>query len=640
MIVSPIPLPRFLHIEENSQDADAVSGLIRKEWPDCEITLIRSEAELNEVIASRRFDLVLSNFSMPGFDGLAALSTVRQHAPDTPFLFLSGTVGEDKAVEALKRGATDYIVKDRMNRLVPALHRALSEVRQTSLRRRAEARLREQARWLDEARDAICVTDLNGHLTYWNQSAAQLFGWGDKASSGRRLEEMLGLFNQGILNEAITQVGARGAWAGELQLTPPTGNVLTVESRWTMVRDSSGKPDSILLISTDVTERRQLETQLRRAQRLDSLGMLAGGIAHDLNNLLVPIQIAVDLLREDSKSPEVARLADMVTHSVERGGALIRQILAFARGAEGDKNPLQAGLIIKDVARLLSETLPRSIEMKIRVAPELWLVRADATQLSQVLMNLCVNARDAMPAGGQLLIQAANVDVDAASAARKPGTQPGPYIVVTVEDTGTGMPPEIVDRIFDPFFTTKALGKGTGLGLSMVLGIVKNHGGFISVVSEPGRGTAFQLYFPAVFDAVPAPSETRRKPPRPGHGETLLVIDDEKDIGSLMRSYLGYYGYQAIVARGGQEALDLYRRHRTDIRAIISDMMMPGMQGSELVGALREINPEAKIILMSGMVGQDGQDKIAALGCAGFLQKPMKGEEVARAVEAVLAGAN
>jgi CheY-like chemotaxis protein len=199
------------------------------------------------------------------------------------------------------------------------------------------------------------------------------------------------------------------------------------------------------------------------------------------------------------------------------------------------------------------------------------------------------------------------------------------------------MPPEIVERIFDPFFTTKAIGKGTGLGLSMVLGIVKNHGGFISVVSEPGRGTAFQLHFPAVFDTATPEPAAPKPPPKPGHGEMLLVIDDEKDIGSLMRSYLGYYGYRALVATGGQDGVDLYRRHQAEVRAVITDMMMPGLQTTELVAALRQINPFVRIILMSGMVGPDGPEKIAALKCAGFMQKPMKGEEVARAVEAVLA---
>ncbi|HVU17191.1 MAG TPA: response regulator [Candidatus Didemnitutus sp.] len=636
MTANPIIAPRILHIEDNMRDAELVAAMIKGHWPDCDLRVIASERELRSEIASRQFDLILSDFSMPGFDGLSALALVRDNWPDTPFLFLSGTIGEDKAVEALKHGATDYIVKDRMNRLVPAVQRALAEVRQAALRRKAEARLRDQARWLDEARDAICVTDLNGRLTYWNRSAGQLFGWNDRFSEGRRLEEMLGLFNQGILGEAVTAVGLNGSWTGELQLTGRDGQVVTIESRWTMVRDASGRPESVLLISSDVTERRQLETQLRRAQRLDSLGMLAGGIAHDLNNLLVPIQIATDLLREDSKSPEVERLASMVTHSVERGGALIRQVLAFARGAEGDKQALQVALAIKDVARLLEETLPRSIELTTRVAPELWLVRADATQLSQVLMNLGVNARDAMPSGGQLLMQATNVEVDVASAAGRAGTPPGSYVQITVEDTGTGMPPEILDRIFDPFFTTKAIGKGTGLGLSMVRGIVKNHGGSIVVSSEPGRGTAFQLFLPAVFEASPAPVSAPPAPPKPGHGETLLVIDDERDIGMLLHNYLKHFGYKPIVAVSGEEGVALFRAHQAEIRAVITDMMMPGMQAPELVGALRAIDPQVRIVLMSGMVGPDGQERIAALKCEGFLQKPMKGEEIAHAIESVL----
>ncbi|MDB6114529.1 MAG: hypothetical protein JWQ62_1474 [Lacunisphaera sp.] len=633
----PIPSSlRFLHLEDNLTDASLVHAQLTGEWPGCAIKRVDNRADFLAALERESFDLILSDFSMVDFTGMEALILLRQQDSAIPFLFLSGTIGEENAVEALKRGATDYVVKDRMGRLIPAIRQALVNVREHALRRQAEIQLGNQARWLDEARDAICVTDLSGRLTYLNHSATLLHGRSSAEARDRSLAELFGLFSQALLPVALEQVHRTGTWTGEIQVVTPDGALRQLESRWTLVRDPAGRPHSVLLINTDVTERRQLETDLRRSQRIESLGMLAGGIAHDLNNMLSPITMGLGLLRTKTADPELLRLVNVMAGSAEKGATLIRQVLAFARGAEGEKLALQVRPVIRDVVDFLAETLPRSIEIKEEAPPGLWLIHGDATQLHQVLMNLGVNARDAMPTGGLLSFQAENTTVDAATAAAHPGAQSGPHVVMTVEDTGTGIPPELVDRIFDPFFTTKALGKGTGLGLSMALGIVKAHGGFLTVHSEPGHGTAFRLFFPAAQESL-APATPAPAPAAPrGHGETILVIDDEEMVREMVRAFLEHYGYRVRLAADGASGVELFRQHQAEIQVVMTDMMMPGLQIGDLLPALRAIDSTVKVVLMSGLIGPENRDKIAALGCAGFLQKPMTGEELVQAVQQAL----
>ncbi len=429
-----------------------------------------------------------------------------------PFLFLSGTIGEDNAVEALKRGAVDYVIKDRMGRLVPAVRRALDEVAQQRSRQQAEQQLRDQAELLDKAHDAIYVRDLADRVLYWNGSAERLYGYSAREVEDRRASE-LGLLprNAETLAEARRVLLERGEWTGEYRAISRSRVEFDIMARRTLLRDPAGAPRAILCIDTDITEQKKMETQFLRAQRLESIGMLAGGIAHDLNNVLAPILMAVGLLQQKCEDPEIKPLLAVLETSAQHGAGLIRQVLAFARGVEGERAALQPQLIIRDVTQLLAETLPRSVALDSQVPRDLWLVNSSSTQLSQVVMNLCVNARDAMPQGGAITVRAQNVMVDEELAAANPGAQPGPHVLISVADTGTGIPPEVRERIFDPFFTTKIIGKGTGLGLSTVLGIVKSHGGFLQLQSEVGRGTESTSIFPR-----PPARRRRGRPERRG----------------------------------------------------------------------------------------------------------------------------
>lgn len=630
-----LPSLRLLHLEDNSADAELISMQIAEEWPDCKIRLVASREDFLAAIENEEYDLILSDFSLPAFNGLEALDLVRKTGSTTPFLFLSGTIGEDNAVEALQHGAVDYLIKDRPARLIPAIRGALQQRREHQLRRRAEQHLREQAEVLDKARDAICVTDIEGRVTYWNQSANVLFGWSGEEGRGQQLQQLFGLFNQALIPDALREVQAQGAWTKELQVAAPDGAIRHIVSRWTLVRDAENRPKSILLINTDVTEEKKLEAQLLRSQRLEGIGTLAGGIAHDLNNVLTPIIIAVNMLRENIADAESRHLLDVVEKSAQHGAGLVRQVLAFARGADGERAEIQPKLVIQDVITLLRETLPRAISLEMDVPGELRHVVADATQLSQVLMNLCVNARDAMVGGGQLRIAARNISVSDALAQSNPGAHPGPHVLLTVADSGSGIPRELIDRIFDPFFTTKVAGKGTGLGLSTVMGIVKAHGGFLQVQSEMGRGTEFSLFFPSVAGTVEtAVVEAKAELPR-GHGETVLVIDDEPAVREVVRSLLKIYGYAPLVAEDGASGIALFRERQPDVSVVVTDMMMPGIQGPEVIRELRAINPDVRVVAMSGVISERGEISEDP-GRLVFLAKPMTGAELLGAVQRVI----
>ena len=635
---APVATLHFLHLEDNIPDSELIRETILQEWPHCRIDRVQTRDEFLAALRRNSLDLILSDFTLPGFSGLSALSLAGELSPETPFIFLSGTIGEDAAVEALKHGATDYVIKDRMSRLIPVIHRALKAVHDSSIRKQAERKLREQAELLDKARDAICVTDIEGRITYLNRSAERLFTWTWPNVQGQLLSQLLLKLGCTPQAEAASlALKTTDSWTGELRLPGKDGDQLVVESRWTLVHDAEGRVESILIINTDITEQDKLEKQFLRAQRLESIGTLAGGIAHDLNNALTPILFALDMLRHEITDQRLTHLLNIMDTSAHHGASLIRQVLTFARGADGERMPVQPSLIVRDIVDLISETLPRSIAINSDDVTDLHLVNGNATQLSQVIMNLCVNARDAMPEGGKLTISAQNVVLDETTTRANPGAKPGPYVLIAIADTGCGIPPDIIDRIFDPFFTTKKPGKGTGLGLATVLGIIKAHDGFLQVKSEVGQGTEFRIYLPAIFETdtaahtTPAATVLMR-----GQGETVLVIDDETSVCEIVAATLEAYGYRTILAADGPTGIALYRKHAGEIKAVITDMMMPNMQGTQVITALRAIRPDLPIIAMSGLLESQKLGLIAEPGRMDLLQKPMRGEELLRVLHELL----
>ncbi|MFB2897757.1 PAS domain S-box protein [Aerosakkonemataceae cyanobacterium BLCC-F50] len=500
-------------------------------------------------------------------------------------------------------------------------------------RRQSEQKIGEQAALLDIATDAIFVKDINSKILFWNQGAQRLYGWTAAEAIGKNTHDFL--YKNPINRQQIQQtLLAKGEWQGELRQVTKTGKEIIVESRWTLVYDEAGNPKSILVVNTDITEKKQLEAQFLRAQRMESLGTLASGIAHDLNNILAPILMAVQLLELQLKDERSMRLLPILKNNAKRGAELVKQVLSFGRGIEGDRTIVQIRHLIAEIRHIAKETFPKSIELSIDLSAELSTVLGDATQLHQVLMNLCVNARDAMPNGGTLTICAENIWIDEHYAKLNIDAQVGSYIVLTIADTGMGIPGEIIDRIFEPFFTTKELGKGTGLGLSTVMGIIKSHGGFINVYSELGKGTEFKVYLPAL-----AAQENQQIEPSQiakGSGELILVVDDEFAIRNITKTLLETHGYKVISASDGQQAIATYKQIKEKISLVLLDMMMPNMDGSCTINELQKINPNLEIIAMSGLTINAGNAEAASQQVKGFLSKPFTTEELLVTIQTVL----
>ena len=504
-------------------------------------------------------------------------------------------------------------------------------------RQQVDARLREQAALLDKAQDAIIVRTLDHHIAYWNKSAERLYGWTAHEAVGSSIASLLYKEPDAFLH-ATDQVITKGEWVGELHQIDKQGRTLIVECRWNLVRDDDGTPRSILAINTDISEKKNLEHQFLRAQRMESIGTLAGGIAHDLNNVLAPVIMAVDLLKLTETAPHKLNLLNNISTSARRGADMVGQVLSFARGMDGRRVDIQLRHLIDDIEKIIQDTFPKNIRVTTRSCADLWVLAGDPTQLHQVMLNLCVNARDALPDGGHLTLTADNHHFDKTSSALPLDARPGPYIVLQVEDTGRGIPAAIIDKIFDPFFTTKEIGKGTGLGLSTTLAIVKGHGGHIQVSSEPDSGTRFRVFLPAQSASF-APANLRpgtRSPLPRGGGELVLVIDDEIAICQVTRQMLEAFGYRVLIASDGAVGAELYAAHRADIAVVLMDMMMPVMDGPATIQALLKIDSSVRIIAASGITANATLARSAGPCVRDFLAKPYSAETLLKSLRHVL----
>jgi PAS domain S-box-containing protein len=506
-------------------------------------------------------------------------------------------------------------------------------------RKQDEEKIREQAELLDHAQDAILVRDLESKITYWNKGAERLYGWTRGEVAGRNEFDLLCRTITPEIGKAQKKVLQTGEWVGEMTQVTKAGEEVMVQSRWAMVRNHAGEPASILVINTNMTDRRKLEAQFLRAQRLESIGTLAGGIAHDLNNVLSPILLAAHLLRSRVNDPGMRKWIDTIESSAQRGAGILSQVLTFARGTTGKHATIQPKHLLKEMGKIASETFPRSIETALDLPKELWTITGDATQLHQVLMNLCVNARDAMPQGGTLSLSAENLYLKEDEARHFIDAAPGPYTVITVRDTGSGIPPNNLEKVFEPFFTTKEPGRGTGLGLSTAHAIIKGHKGFIRVNSVMGKGTEFRIFLPAHGSAEPLSPAEEAEAHLAGNGELILVIDDERMILSMTEEMFTAYGYRTLTALHGKEAVALYAREGQNISAVIVDMMMPHMDGAATIQALRRINPAVKILAMSGVPKENRNEGERSL-VRHFLAKPFTATTLLKSLREVLSGSD
>lgn len=582
-----------------------------------------------EAIAQNRHDVYLLDYRLGERNGLELLREAVANGCSAPMILLTGQGDHEVDIEAMMAGASDYLDKSQIG--APLLERS---IRYAIERKQSEQKIREQAALLDVTTDAILVQNLNNTIAFWNRGAEQLYGWKAIDVLGQNVLELLYKKSSPQVQQAQNGLDETGEWKGELHQVTKTGREIVVASRWTLVRDAHRKPKSILVVNTDITEKKLLEAQFLRAQRMESIGTLAGGIAHDLNNVLAPILMTAQLLEMQLQDEQSKRLLSIIIKNAKRGAALVKQVLSFARGLEAKFTLLQVEHLIVEIEQIVKETFPKSIGIHTNISPSLGNVSGDATQLHQVLMNLCVNARDAMPYGGTLSISAETLFVDENYARMHIDAKAGSYVVISVADTGIGIPPEIVDRIFEPFFTTKEIGKGTGLGLSTVIGIIKSHGGFVNVYSEVGRGTQFKVYLPAA-EVAQKPHLEDSQLPR-GHGELILIVDDEAAVRDITQTSLQTYNYKALTASDGIEAVALYAEHQDEISLVLTDIMMPSMDGPTTIRTLRKINPQVKIIAVSGLASSDKLAATAETGVRTLLSKPYTVKELLKTIDGVL----
>ncbi|TVQ90023.1 MAG: response regulator [Deltaproteobacteria bacterium] len=532
----------------------------------------------------------------------------------------------------LDRGLTIFDVSGTPLRMIGGLS-------DDGARRQSEQRLREQAEVLDQVQSAIIVIDLEGVVTVWNRAAERLYGVPSRQAEGADYRST-GVALDMPFDELCEVLATEGRRSASVRLERADGEVRELRSMWRVVRDNAGLPRSLVLVQTDETGRLRMERQQLRAQRLESIGTLAGGVAHDLNNMLTPILASVDLVRLKVSDPSALENLQIMEDAAERGATMVQQLLQFARGAEAERGPVDLVLLMSEVRRIIRDTLPRSVRLHVEVEADLPTVQGDTTQLHQVLLNLVINARDAMPEGGDLTLVATTVEIlpEHLPHLASVEARAGRYVKLSVGDTGTGIPPEVKERIFEPFFTTKGVGSGTGLGLSTVLALVRAHKGFIELSTAPNEGTRVCVFLPvSVADcAVDGPCSGREVEPS-GQGQRILVVDDEPAVRTIATRLLEGGGYQVAVAGDGEAALRAIEREHGAFDCVVTDLMMPQLDGYELIRRVRDRYPAVPMVAMTGLDRGDAREHVLASGASALLPKPFTGHSLLRVVGEAIA---
>ena len=548
-----------------------------------------------------------------------------------------GKVTDWEVCVRCKDGSTRNILID-ANRDSEAGDAIYCVVRDHSVTKRTEEHVREQVEFVEKIDEAVVIQGLDGRVLHWDAGAEALYGISALKVIGKEIPEEF-CHNKTQIAAARQAVLAKGEWSGELLQTTASGTNIKVQSRWLLVRDSSGNPQSIVTINIDADQAINRDEELLRMQRQECIGTLAGGIAHDLNNVLQPISMALEMFYSRLTDDEGQEMVEMVESNLRRATELVRQILTFTAGVRGERSSVEIEPLFLGVGNFVRQSFPKGIELKSTIAQNLDAVLGDSTQIEQILLNLCVNARDAMPGGGSIKLDACNFDVDEGFASRQSQARPGRYVRLSVSDTGSGIPRSLRKKIFEPFFTTKGPDKGTGLGLATVLGIVRSHDGFLTLETEEGEGTTFQVFLPSLHvedTEVVKPRKNALAGELEGAGEAILLVDDEPTVLKVMQRALEKSGYAVLAATDGEHGAALYAEHHQNVRLVITDMSMPGMDGPELIANLRKINPDVKIICTSGMNTESNTNIFKELGIATVLPKPCNSRTILEAIKTTL----
>ncbi len=638
-------LIHILHLEDDPADAELVQARLEAADLTCRITCVQTRAEFDKALRQGGYDIILADFQLPMYDGISALRLAQELRPDVPFIFVSGTMGEDAAIAGLTEGATDYVLKQKLSRLTPAIKRALHEAEDWRERQRAEGALRKLSRAVEQSASTIIITDTQGYIEYANPRFTE--------TTGYSLAEVLGQHTR-ILKSGHTSpeeyrrlwetITAGKEWRGEFHNKKKNGELYWESASISPIKNAEGVITHFLAVKEDITERKQaeetrakLEEQLRQAQKMESIGRLAGGVAHDFNNLLTVIQGHISLLQDElpGEDPRLEQL-DLIRQASERAAVLTRQLLAFSRQQILAPTRLDLNDLVANLHKMLGRLIGEDITLTTVLQPGLWPVTADPGQLEQVIMNLVINARDAMPTGGKLTIETRNVDLDGSYAQIHLDAPTGPCVMLAVTDTGHGMDEATLARIFEPFFTTKEPGKGTGLGLATVYGIVKQSGGHITVYSEPSQGATFKIYLPASGTAPQRLAQPQAQPVIRGGNETILLVEDDEMVRSLVQRALLRQGYTLLEARWSDEALFLVEQQRGQIDLLVTDVVMPKMNGRELFEQLKALHPRMKVLFMSGYTDDTMVRNGLLAAEIEFLSKPFSPDALAAKVREVL----
>ncbi len=625
---------RILMVEDNPDDAELLLRELRRAGYTPDWRRVDTEPDFLAHLGPS-YDLVLSDYAMPQFGGLRALELLTQSGLEIPFILVSGTIGEDVAVAAMRDGAADYLLKDRLVRLGPAVAQALAQGQARRQRRQAEEMQARFAAVVEFSDDAIISKTVEGVVTGWNPGAEKLFGYAASEIVGRSILQLFPADRVAEEREILARV-ARGEGVSHLETVRVTkeGKQLDVSMTISPLRDGADKIIGISTIARNITEQKRLEAQFRQAQKMEAIGQLAGGVAHDFNNILTVIHCNASLLLETTGGPdsEASALAQQIIETAERAAGLTRQLLLFGRKQAMEMADLDLREIVQNLAVMLGRLLGEDVDLVTDCAPDLPPVRGDRTMIEQVLLNLVVNSRDAMPNGGRLTLATSLVSLDSATPPPGSDAAPGAYVRLSVTDTGTGIAPEHLSRIFEPFFTTKEVGKGTGLGLATVYGILKQHRGWIEVESVVGEGTTFHVHFPVAERPVVASPAATPSNELPRGNESILVVEDEPALRALAKLVLQRCGYKVLEAGSGVSALKVWSANRDKIRLLLTDMVMPdGMTGGELAARLQAEDPGLKVILTSGYNAETTQTN-----ADGFLAKPYSPIKLARIVRECL----
>ncbi len=759
---------RILHLEDSPYDAELIQNLLDTAGISCTVVRVDNERSFVAELEKQHYDLIFSDFSLPSFDGMLALSHAQEKAPDVPFIFISAAMGEERAIDSLKRGATDYVLKQRLSRLVHVVQRALKEKEDHARRRRAEEALQKSEQKLraiiETSSDWIWESDREGRITFSNEAFTSITGYPvsdilgkpilpflhkedafafsadfptcivqKKGWRGRRMrwlhkegnyrwlessaspivdeqgnvagfrgvdrditeriraeeslrlsEERFRLITENatdlialvdlrarrlyvspsyatLLGEPEALVGTdafrevhpddqervRSAFEATVQsgksfriecrMVARDGSTRHIEAQGNVIHAREGIPTNVVIVSRDITERKRLEEQLLHAQKMESIGTLAGGIAHDFNNILGILLGYTSVLAQGRSDREtVVKNTEAMTAAIQRGAALVRQLLTFARKSEANLGPVSLNAVAQEVAEMCAHTFPKTISIETHLAPKLPVILADHNQVHQAMLNLCVNARDAMQEHGSLSITTGVVDADALRTRFPDATGHG-YVRLSVSDTGGGIDETTKARIFEPFFTTKEKGKGTGLGLAMVYGVVKSHQGFIDVESEPHKGTTFHLYFP-----IPTPGsspqvvEQSAAQETTGGNETILLAEDEPALFELVKALLEERGYTVLGARDGVEAVEQFKKHAAEIDLVLIDLGLPKLSGWEAFQKMQEVRPNLAGVVATGYVDPDQRSEMLTRGVREFVDKPYSPQQLLRKIRDVL----